>query len=105
MAIKSTYRDSSKEPFFYYDSEKIKTNKAESFLITVNEKGIQTTENFLVPEIKHRHLSLKLDIDENMDTNQKLEKYAQKVEELFDTLEDRWQKFELTDKISKKIKP
>lgn len=106
MAVKSSYRDKTNEPFFYYDGKKNYINNInESFLIRVNEKGIQTIENFLVPKKKKRHLSLSLDIDDNMQTNKSLEEYAQKVEDLFNILEHRWQKFQLINKVSKNNKP
>lgn len=93
MAIKSTYRDSSEEPFFYYDHEKIKINKNKSFIIEVNEQGIQTMETSLKLLKENRSLAFKLcGVDD-------FEKYAKTVESLFITLENRWQKLEITKKL------
>jgi hypothetical protein len=96
MAVKSTYRDKSNEAFFYYDNEKIKINQNDSFLMKVNEQGIQTGDTFskLFKENKTR-------LEFNLFGVKDFEKYGKTVEELFSTLEERWQKLEVAPKPKK----
>lgn len=97
MSVKSTYRDQSREPFIYYDQEKIKIQKNNSLFIHVSDNGIQNLQTSLSLFKNNKSLSFILygvtDI----------EQYFQKVEVLFTILENRWQKFILVDKIKNKL--
>lgn len=89
MAVKSTYRDTTNEPFVYYDREKIKITQKNGLLIQVDERGIQSFDSSLAIQQENRSLSFKLFTVDNF------EEYAKKVEELFTIWEERWQVFQL----------
>jgi hypothetical protein len=94
MGVKSTYRDKSNEPFIYYDSEKIKVQEKNGLLVKVDDRGIQTQEASLILQKEYRSLSF------NLYEVSDFKQYSQKVEDLFNTLEDRWQAFQLEQKNS-----
>jgi len=96
MAFKSTYRDKSKQPFFYYDNEKIKINDSKAFHISVNEKGIPTAELFKKLRKENKRVEFKLYGVEDFDM------YAEKLETLFNKLEKLWCQLNKTNTLKMK---
>lgn len=85
MAVKSSYRDKTKEPFLYYDDKKIKVQKDNLLSIQVDEKGIQSVEKSM--EIQQNNKSLSFNLFEVKD----FEQYFKTLNALFNILENRWQ--------------
>lgn len=92
MATKSTYRDKTGEAFIYYDREKVRINQKNSLFIQVDEKGIQSAEIFM------NILKEKPVLSFNLYNVKNFEEYSKEIESLFNLLEERWQKFQLTKK-------
>lgn len=90
MSVKSTYKDKSKQPFFYYDREKIKVNQKNYFSILVDEYGIQSLSTSLDILKNDKSLSFNLYLVEDF------EKYFIRLNTLFNTLENRWNQFNLS---------
>lgn len=84
MAVKSNYKDKTKEPFFYYDHEKVKIHDTKIFYFAVNEKGIPTAELFTQLRKDNKRVEFNLYGVKDFDM------YGEKLEFLFNKLEERW---------------
>lgn len=87
MSVKSQYRDKTKKPFLYHDSTKIYVNQDNCLFINVNDKGIQPLENSLELYKNNKMLQFNLYAVEDFEV------YFQTIYQLFNEIENRWQKY------------